>query len=98
MKKLYWGLALGAVVLWSLLTWGTYALVTGAGGFLVANAELLGGGADVQYWLQWSLRLVEQFGIVLLWIVWATGALVLVAAAAVGAKAATVVRRMQQLR
>lgn len=98
MKKLYWGLALGAIALWSLLTWGTYALVTGAGGLLVANADLLGGGADLQYWVQWSLRLLEQFGIVLLWIVWATGALVLVAAAAVGAKAATVVRRMQQLR
>lgn len=98
MNRLFWALALGAIALWSLLTWGTYALVTGAGGFLVANADLLGGGADVQYWVQWTLRLLEQFGIVLLWIIWAIGALALVAAAAVGVKALAVVRRMQQQR
>jgi hypothetical protein len=98
MKRLFWILTAGAIVLWSLLTWGTYALVTGAGDFLVANADLLGGGTDVQYWLQWSLRLLEQFGVVLLWIVWAVGAVLLVATAAIGTKAATVVRRMQQLR
>lgn len=97
MKKLYWALALGGVAIWSLLTWGAYALVTGAGGFLVANADVLG-GADVQYWVQWTLRLLEQFGVVLLWIVWAVGAVLLLGLAAVGAKAATVVRRMQQLR
>lgn len=98
MKRLFWVLALGGLAVWSLFTWGAYALVTGAGDFLVANADLLGAGAEVQTWVQWSLRALEQFGVVLLWIVWATGALLLLAAAAAGAKAVAAVRRIQQLR
>src|SRR5512147_2197358 len=73
MNRLIWALALVAVALWSLFSWGGYALVTGGGAWLGANADLLGLQAEGQYWLQWSLRLVEQFGVVLLWIVWAAG-------------------------
>jgi hypothetical protein len=97
-KRALWIASFAGIAVWSLLTWGTYALVTGTGDFLVANAELLGGGAELQYWMQWTLRLVEQFGVVLLWIVWAIGTVLLLGAAAVGGKALAAVRRMQQLR
>ena len=79
MKKIVWGLGIAGFALWSLLTWGTYALVTGAGDFFVANADLFAAWPEWQYWLQWSMRLVEGFGIVLLWIVWGVGALCILA-------------------
>lgn len=97
-SRAVWIAAFAGIGLWSLLTWGTYALVTGAGDFLTSNADLLGSGAQLQYWLQWSLRLVEQFGVVLLWLVWAVGTLLLVGAAAVGGRALAVVQRMRQIR
>jgi hypothetical protein len=77
-KKIVWGLGLTALALWSLLTWGTYALVTGAGDFVAANADLVAAWPEWQYWLQWSLRLVEAFGVALLWAIWGVGALFIV--------------------
>jgi hypothetical protein len=93
MQRLIWTLALVAVALWSLFSWGTYALVTGGGDWLAANASLLGLQAEAQYWLQWSLRLVAQFGVVLLWIVWGTGTVAVLAGAWVAARLAGAARR-----
>jgi hypothetical protein len=88
LRKIVWALALFAFATWSLLTWGTYALVTGGGDWLAANADLLALAPEWQYWLQWSLRLVEQFGVVLLWIVWGLGSIAILAAAWVTARLA----------
>lgn len=81
MKRLVWVGAIFALVMWSLLSWGSYWLMT-------AGAEWLGGiGAFFALppeWtlaLEWSLRLVEQFGVVLLWVLWAIVALVIVVGA-----------------
>jgi hypothetical protein len=93
MKKLIWGLALAGLAFWSLLTWGTYALVVHGGDWLAGNADLLALAPDWQYWLQWSLRLVQQFGVVLLWLVWGAGAVALLAGAWLVARLATGARR-----
>jgi hypothetical protein len=93
MNRAIWALALVAVVLWSLFSWGSYALVTGGSDWLGANAGLLGLQADAQHWLQWSLRLVEQFGVVLLWIVWSVGAATTLIGAWVATRLVGAVRR-----
>ena len=93
MTRLIWVLALAAVVLWSLFSWGSYALVTGGGEWLSANAGLLGLQAESQYWLQWSLRLVEQFGVALLWIVWGFGTAAVLVGAWVATRLAGAARR-----
>lgn len=96
MTRLIWALALVAVALWSLFSWGSYALVTAGGDWLTANADLLaplGLQAEGQYWLQWSLRLVEQFGVVLLWIVWGAGTAAVLLGAWLAAWLAAAARR-----
>ena len=96
MTRLIWVLALVAVAVWSLLSWGSYALVTGGSDWLTANADLLapfGLQAEGQYWLQWSLRLVERFGVVLLWIVWGIGTVAVLVGAWAAARLAAVARR-----
>lgn len=97
-RRTFWLLALGGVAFWSLLTWGAYALVTSTSDVLVANADLVGGGAELQFWLQWSLRLLEGFGVAIVWAIWAIGAITLVGSAAIGSKALAVARRMYRLR
>lgn len=81
MKRLVWIGALLALALWSLLSWGSYWLVTagaewlaGMGGFFALPPEWLQA-------LEWSLRLVEQFGVVLLWVLWAIVALTILVGA-----------------
>lgn len=80
-KRLVWIGALFALALWSLLSFGSYWVVTagaewlaGAGAFFALPPEWLQA-------LEWSLRLVEQFGVALLWVLWAIVALVIVAGA-----------------
>lgn len=94
MNKLIWGLAIAALAVWSLLSWGTYALVTGGGTWLASNAGLLALQPDWQYWLQWSVRLVEQFGVVLLWIVWGLGAVTVLVGAWLGTRFAGAAKRL----
>jgi hypothetical protein len=93
MNRLIWGLAVAGVAFWSLFSWGTYALVTGGSEWISANTGLLGLQAEAQYWLQWSLRLVEQFGVVLLWIVWGFGTVAVLAGAWVTTRLAGAARR-----
>jgi hypothetical protein len=95
MNRLIWILAALALLFWSLLSWGTYAIVTGGGEWLTSNADLLALAPEWQYWLQWLLRLVEQFGAVLVWIVWAAGALFVVVGAWLAGRVLGVARRVR---
>lgn len=86
-KRLVWVGAFLAIAMWSLLSWGSYWIMTagaewlaGMGGFFALPPEWLQA-------LEWSLRLVEQFGVALLWVLWAIVALVIV----IGAWIATAV-------
>lgn len=80
-KRLVWVGACLAIAMWSLLSWGSYWLMTAGAEWLTAMGGWL---ALPPQWLQAlevSLRFVEQFGVVLLWVLWAVVALVIVAGA-----------------
>jgi hypothetical protein len=95
MNRIIWIVAALATVVWSLLCWGTYALVTGGGEWLTANADLLGLQPDWQYGLQWLLRLAEQFGAALVWIVWGLGTLTVLVGAWLGGRVLGAARRLK---
>jgi hypothetical protein len=81
MSRIVWIVAAVVLTLWTLLSWGTYLLLGGASELLAGSAGWLQAYPEWQGWLEWSVRLVEQFGVVLLWIVWALGALATLAGA-----------------
>lgn len=80
-KRLVWVGALLAIAMWSLLSWGSYWLVTAGAEWLAGIGALFALPPEWTLALEWSLRLVEQFGVVLLWVLWAIVALVIVAGA-----------------
>ncbi len=91
-KWLWIGAGVGAL-LWTLLTWGAYVLVALTGDALSGGANSLAGYPEAQYWLGWSVRIAEQFGVVLLVIVWSLGMLLLAAGAWVVSRFVTVADR-----
>lgn len=78
-STLVWGIALLALVLWSLTAWATALLFTGGGDFLVSQAAIWSA-----YWPELELAVatatawIAQFGPTTLWIVWAFGAVSIV--------------------
>ena len=70
MNRIIWGVAIAAIVVWALLTWGSYVLVTQGSEWLAGAGAIFALPPEWQFGLEWSLRLVEQFGVVLLWILW----------------------------
>lgn len=77
-KRLVWIGALLALALWSLLSWGSYWLVTAGADWLAGIGAFFALPPEWTQALQWSLRLVQQFGVVLLWVLWGVVALVIV--------------------
>lgn len=80
-KRLVWVGAFLAIAMWSLLSLGSYWLVTAGADLLTGAGAMLALPPEWLQWVEWSLRLVEQFGVVLLWVLWAIVALVIVAGA-----------------
>jgi hypothetical protein len=76
-------------LIWTLMTWGAYALLTVAGDAISGGVGVLGAWPDVEYWLSWSMRLAEQFGIVILVVTWAIGLLLLLILAWVAGRVGT---------
>lgn len=70
MNRIIWGVALAAIMVWSLLTWGSYVLVTQGSEWLAGAGAIFALPQEWQFGLEWSLRLVEQFGVALLWVLW----------------------------
>ncbi len=81
MKRLVWVGALLAIALWSLLSFGSYWVVTAGAEWLSGMGGLFALPPEWLQVLEWSLRLVEQFGIVLLWVLWAIVVLVILVGA-----------------
>lgn len=81
MKRLVWIGALLALALWSLLSWGSYWLVTAGAEWLAGMGAFFALPPEWLQALEWSLRLVEQFGVVLLWVLWAIVALTILVGA-----------------
>lgn len=94
MKTAIWILAALLLCLWSLLTWCGYALIDGSGSFLLAQTEWVSAHPDIQYWLAWAVRLLEGAGLIVVWIVWAIGALAILAGALLVPRAIAFGRRM----
>jgi hypothetical protein len=80
-KRLVWIGALFALALWSLLSWGSYWLMTAGAEWLAGMSTFFALPPEWLQALEWSLRLVEQFGVVLLWVLWAIVALVILVGA-----------------
>ncbi len=83
-KRLVWIGALLAIAMWSLLSLGSYWLVTAGADLLTGAGAMLALPPEWMQWLEWSLRLVEQFGVVLLWVVWGMVTVAILAAAWIG--------------
>jgi hypothetical protein len=73
MKQLVWGLALVAAVLWSLLAWGTYALVEWVGRFAAANADQVSGHPEAVEWLSWAAGWLTSAGLAGVMVIWLAG-------------------------
>lgn len=88
-KWLWIGAGVGAL-LWTLLTWGASVLVALTGDALSGSANWFAGYPEARYWLAWSVRIAEQFGVVLLVFAWSLGMLLLAAGAWVVSRLLTV--------
>ena len=84
MLALIWLGTLVLLALWSLLAWGTHAVLTGGGDWVAGLAATLLADAAWQAWLDAALAWTAQFGSVIVWVLWAVGAVVLLLAAVVG--------------
>ncbi|WP_291864174.1 hypothetical protein [Bradyrhizobium sp.] len=72
MKRWLWIVAAVLATLWSLLAWGTYALVGAVGGLLARNADWATGHPETVVWLSWLANLATGLGltgVVLIWVV-----------------------------
>jgi hypothetical protein len=73
MKRWLWiGTSLLAV-LWSLLAWGTYALIDAVGGLAARNADWATGHPETVVWLSWLANLATGLGLIGVVAVWAIG-------------------------
>lgn len=81
MGKTIWISGAFALLLWSLASWGFAGLLAGGGDFLVAQAEAWAGYvAEAPLAAQSLIAFFQRFGDALLWLAWATGALLIVLA------------------
>jgi hypothetical protein len=91
-RWLWIGAGAGALV-WTLLTWSAYVLVAFTGDAFSGGANWFAGYPEAQYWLGWSVRIAEQFGVALLVTAWSLGMLLLAAGAWVVSRLLTVAQR-----
>ena len=60
-------------MLWSLLAWGTYALVGAVGRLVAENADWASGHPETVVWLSWLASLATSLGLAGVVTVWAAG-------------------------
>lgn len=84
MMLLIWGLTLVALLLWSLMAWGSYALLSGSGDWLTAMLSPLLGSAAWDRWMNLATAWFGQHGDTMMWLIWTTGAVTLLMIATVG--------------
>jgi len=79
-----WAFPLGVaalLALWTLVAWGSWALIGLGGQWLDAASGALAAWPETLYWARALLQLLESSGAVLIVILWAMGALGIVAGA-----------------
>src|SRR5918998_1802033 len=79
MKRLLWGLAWIAVLVWSLFAWGAYGLLDFFGGFAARNADMVTGHPESVEWLSWALMTLRSLGLGAIVVVWGLVSLVILA-------------------
>lgn len=85
MKTLAKGLAVLVAILWSLVAWGSYALIGRVGGFAAQNADAFTEHPEAVVWLSWAASVLTSVGLAGVVVAWLAGlALLLVAPALVG--------------
>lgn len=86
MTSIVWIVAVAVIGSWSALTWGTWWLLSGATDVATASLDWFAFHPDLDGWIEWTAGILEQFGSVLLWIIWGAGTIALVALAWVVAR------------
>jgi len=85
MRTLAKGLAVLAAILWSLVAWGSYALIGWVGGFAAVNADAFTGHPELATWVSWAASVLTSVGLAGVVVAWLVGlALLLLAPALVG--------------
>lgn len=85
MRALAKGLAVLAALLWSVVAWGSYALIGWVGGFAAHNADAFTGHPEAVVWLSWAASVLTSVGLAGVVVAWLAGlALLLLAPALVG--------------
>ncbi len=56
-------LALLFALLWSLMAWGTYALLNAAGSFIAGNADWVTDHPETVVWLSWLVSFATGLGL-----------------------------------
>lgn len=85
MRTLVKGLAVLAAIVWSLVAWGSYALIGWVGGFAAQNADAFTGHPETVVFLSWAASVLTSVGLAGVVVAWLFGlALILVAPAVIG--------------
>jgi hypothetical protein len=79
MKRLLWGLAWIAVLVWSLFAWGAYGLLDFFGGLAACNADIVTGHPETVEWLSWALTTLRGLGLGAIVVVWGLVSLLILA-------------------
>lgn len=78
MKRWLWIAGTALAVVWSLLAWGTYAVVGAIGRLIADNADWASGHPETVVWLSWLANLATSLGLAGVVTVWAVGIIAIV--------------------
>ena len=76
-RRVVWAFASVSLLVWSLLAWGAHLLVSGGADLLQNQLHWFEAYAWLEPWLSGGLGITEGVMVVLTWIVWAIGALLI---------------------
>lgn len=83
MKGLVWFISVVVFGIWSLLSWGAWALVGVTGDAVARHADVVPGSPELVEWISWLGGTGGSVGEWLVVVVWALGSLAIFALAAV---------------
>ncbi len=85
MRALAKGIAVLAAIAWSLVAWGSYALIGWVGGFAAQNADAFTGHPETVVFISWAASVLTSIGLAGVVVAWLAGlAIILLAPAVVG--------------
>lgn len=83
MRRLVWVIGLAVLGLWSVLAWGSHALLDGASGWAAANASRVSEVPEIVEAISRAFRSLGDASEIVVGIVWALGALLILGLAGV---------------